>query len=139
MDRDVVPMIHVPDVRATVEWYQSIGFTVDSTHGDDGNGLSFARMSYGSSAVMFNEGGKPSTNARREFDLYVFTVNVDELYQSLKDRVDVVEGPHDTFTACGSSLSGTSIGSGLRSDNPSAKPALPTVSIEYRGSMDRFA
>ena len=97
MERNVVPMIHVPDVRATVEWYQSIGFTVDSTHGDDGNGLSFARMSYGSSAVMFNEGGKPSTNARREFDLYVFTVNVDELYQSLKDRVDVVEGPHDTF------------------------------------------
>ena len=24
--RHVVPMIHVPDVRATVDWYQSIGF-----------------------------------------------------------------------------------------------------------------
>jgi len=99
MDRNVVPMIHVPDVRATVEWYRSIGFTVNSTHSDDADpdGLSYARMSFGSSEVMFNEGGKPSTSARREFDLYVSTANVDELFQSLKDRVDVVEGPHDMF------------------------------------------
>ncbi len=27
----VVPMIHVPDVQATVEWYKSIGFTVNNT------------------------------------------------------------------------------------------------------------
>jgi len=27
----VRPMIHVPDVRATMDWYQSIGFEVVST------------------------------------------------------------------------------------------------------------
>lgn len=27
MTRKVVPMIHVPDVRATVDWNESIGFT----------------------------------------------------------------------------------------------------------------
>jgi orotate phosphoribosyltransferase len=90
-------MIHVPDVRAAVEWYQSIGFTVINTYGDDDDGLSFAMMSFGMGEVMFNEGGKLSTSDRREVDLYVSTSNVDNLYQSLRDRVDVIEGLHDTF------------------------------------------
>jgi orotate phosphoribosyltransferase len=90
-------MIHVPDVRATVEWYQSIGFTVINTYGDDDESLSFAMMSFGTGEVMFNEGGKLSTSDRREVDLYVSTSNVDNLYQSLRDRVDVIEGLHDTF------------------------------------------
>lgn len=97
MNRKAVPMIHVPDVRATVEWYQSIGFTVIDTYGDDGDDLSFALLSFGRSLVMFNEGGNSSTSVRRELDLYVYSDHVDDLYQSLKDRVDVVEGPHDTF------------------------------------------
>ncbi len=34
MSKNVVPMIHVPDVRATVDWYQSIGFhTVNTFYG----------------------------------------------------------------------------------------------------------
>jgi orotate phosphoribosyltransferase len=90
-------MIHVPDVRATVEWYQSIGFSVINTYGDDGEGLSFALLSFGRSMVMFNEGGKPGTSDRREVDLYVYSNGVDEIYQMLKDRADVVETPHDTF------------------------------------------
>lgn len=97
MAEKVVPMIHVPDVRATVDWYQNIGFKVIETFGDDGEGLSFAILSFGSSEVMFNSGGQPSTRDRREVDLYVYADNVDDLYRRLKDRVDVVEGPHDTF------------------------------------------
>ena len=93
----VVPMIHVPDVRATVDWYESIGFTVINTYGNDGEGLSFAILSFGSSEVMFNQGGRPSTRDRREVDLYIYSDNVDDLYQRLKDRVEVVEGLHDTF------------------------------------------
>ena len=38
-------MIHVPDVRATVEWYKTIGFTVANTYDDGGDGLSFAVLS----------------------------------------------------------------------------------------------
>ena len=97
MAEKVVPMIHVPDVRATVDWYQDIGFRVIDTYGDDGEGLSFAILSFGSSEVMFNPGGQPSTRHRREVDLYVYSDNVDDLYRRLKDRVEVVEGPHDTF------------------------------------------
>ena len=46
---------------------------------------------------MFNSGGQPSTRNRREVDLYVESEKVDDLYERFKDRVEVIEGPHDTF------------------------------------------
>jgi catechol 2,3-dioxygenase-like lactoylglutathione lyase family enzyme len=97
MAEKVVPMINVPDVRATVDWYKDIGFTVMAAYGDEGDGLSFAMLSFGSGEVMFTSGGQPSTRHRREVDLYVYSDNVDDLYGRLKDRVEIVEGPHDTF------------------------------------------
>lgn len=97
MNKKVVPMIHVPDVAATVGWYQSIGFSVDNTYGNDGDGLSFAILSFGSSQVMFNEGGSTTLSRRREVDLYIYTDGVDQIYEQLKDKVDVIELPHDTF------------------------------------------
>lgn len=98
MSRNVVPMIHVPDVRATVEWYESIGFNVVATYGNETeNGYSFAIVSFGDGQVMFSQDGKTSDKRRREVDLYVYTDDVDEVYERVKDRVDVVEGPHNTF------------------------------------------
>jgi uncharacterized glyoxalase superfamily protein PhnB len=97
MPKKVVPMIHVPDVRATTAWYQAIGFTVLDTYGDGGEGLSFAILSFGDSEVMFNSGGQSSEQRRREVDLYIYVDDVDELFQRLKSRVEVVEELHDTF------------------------------------------
>ncbi len=97
MNKNVVPMIHVPDVRATVEWYESIGFRVVATYGNEGDGWSFAIVSFGKGEVMFSQDGETSSKRRREVDLYVYTDDVDEVYERLKDRVDVVEGPHNTF------------------------------------------
>ena len=96
MSRKVVPMIHVPDVRAALDWYRDIGFEEVATF-DDGERLSFAMVSFGSGEVMFNEGRKGSQADRREVDLYVYTDDIDGLYARLKDRVDVVEPPHETF------------------------------------------
>jgi hypothetical protein len=46
--KKVVPMIHVPDVRATVAWYEKIGFTVKATYPDEtGDNFSFAILSFG--------------------------------------------------------------------------------------------
>lgn len=91
-------MIHVPDVRATVDWYRQIGFEVRGTYGDEtGENFSFAILAFGETTVMFNTDGKPSNARRREVDLYVYTDDVDELYEALKDRVDLIEPPHDTF------------------------------------------
>ena len=96
MPEKVVPMIHVQDVRATVDWYKSIGFTVASTHDDDGD-INWALLEFGNSQIMFNAGGRASTEHRREVDLYVSSDNVDEVFQRIKDRVEVVEGLHDAF------------------------------------------
>lgn len=96
MANKVVPMIHVPDVRSTVAWYEDLGFTVLRTHEDDGF-MSWALLSFGSAEVMFNEGGRTSSDHRREVDLYVHVENVDELYHRLKDRVEIVEELHDAI------------------------------------------
>lgn len=94
--RAATPMIHVPDVRATAAWYQTIGFTLLESYGDGGEGLSFAILSAGNTRLMLNQGGRPSTAERREVDLYVDTERVDDLFASLKGRVQVVSGPDDT-------------------------------------------
>jgi uncharacterized glyoxalase superfamily protein PhnB len=96
MPQTIVPMIHVPDVRATSDWYVSIGFKVRANNEESGE-INWAALSYGNCEIMLNIGGRPSAAQRREFDLYIHTDNVDQLYQRLKDQVEVVEAPHDTF------------------------------------------
>ncbi len=97
MQQSVVPMMHVPDVRVTVEWYESvIGFTRARVH-EEGGEMLWALLRYGNAEVMLNAGGKASDAWRREVDLYMYAADgVDGLYRRLKGRVDVVEEPHDT-------------------------------------------
>jgi uncharacterized glyoxalase superfamily protein PhnB len=94
--QQVTPMIHVTDVRATVAWYQSIGFAVLNTF-DAEDGMTFALLSYGNSQIMLSAGGRPPTEDRREVDLYVRTDDVDRLYERLKDRVQIRLGLEETF------------------------------------------
>jgi uncharacterized glyoxalase superfamily protein PhnB len=89
-------MIHVPDVRVTAAWYETIGFTILETYGDGADGLSFAVLSAGESRLMLNQGGLPSPAARRDVDLYVHVENVDQLFASLRDRVEVIGELDDT-------------------------------------------
>ena len=98
VNEHLTPMIHVPDVRATLDWYESIGFRAVNTY-DNGteNGLSFAILAFGNGQVMFNQGGETSTKRRREVDLYAYTDDVDAVYSKLKDRVDVIKEPHNTW------------------------------------------
>ena len=96
MVQRMTPMIHVPDVRAAVEWYGGLGFELRAKFDDGAGGLSFAILSFGDTEIMFNEGGRPSDAFRREVDLYLIVNDVDATYGRLKDRVDVFESPHDT-------------------------------------------
>ena len=95
MSRNVTPMIHVPDVQATVDWYASIGFAVLGNHTECGK-MTWAKLAFGDGKIMFNEGGEQSLAHRREVDLYIETTKIDELFENLKGRVDVFEPPHDT-------------------------------------------
>ncbi|HET9864440.1 MAG TPA: VOC family protein [Steroidobacteraceae bacterium] len=92
----VVPMIHVPDVRATARWYEEIGFRIERVEENQGT-LDRALLSFGETQIVLDAGGRPSNAPRREVDLYVETRDVDRLYLGLKDRVEIVEPPHDTF------------------------------------------
>lgn len=90
-------MFHVPDVRKIVDWYRDMGFTVTATYDDNAGGLSFAMVSFGAGEVMFSAGGRLSSRHRREVDLYVYTEGVDDLYDRIANRVEIVEGPHNMF------------------------------------------
>ena len=96
MSQDVVPMIHVPDVRATADWYISIGFKLIRQNEEDGE-INWAKLSFGNSEIMLDAGGKLSTDHRREVDLYILTDKVADIYRDLKERVQVTEGLHETF------------------------------------------
>ena len=92
----VVPMLHVPDVKATAEWYCSIGFQLTGNNQEDGE-MNWAKLTFGNSEIMLSAGGQPSTAHRREMDLYVLTENVDRLRQQLNGRVEIVVDVYDAF------------------------------------------
>ena len=95
MKTKVVPMIHVPDVRAAAAWYETIGFRRHGAHEECGE-MTWASLFLGDTEIMLNAGGKASAAHRRELDLYVHVEDVDALYATLKTRVELVEGLHDT-------------------------------------------
>jgi uncharacterized glyoxalase superfamily protein PhnB len=96
MANTVTAMIHVSDVRATVEWYEAIGFTATETSEDEGQ-MTWALMTFGKGQFMLNRGGRPSERDRRDVDLYVTVDSVDEAYRRLEGRVEIREELHDTF------------------------------------------
>jgi hypothetical protein len=55
MSPKVVPMIHVPDVRATAAWYESIGFIIQRTHEEDSL-MTWALLTWGDTEFMLNTG-----------------------------------------------------------------------------------
>jgi len=92
----ITPMLQVPDIRATIAWYVSVGFTLLESAEEEGE-LTWALLGYGEGRVMFNCGGHPSDAPRRDADLYLGVENVDALFETLPRGVSVFEGPHDTF------------------------------------------
>jgi hypothetical protein len=117
-------MIHAPDVRATVDWYSSIGFNLIRQNEDDGE-INWAKLSFENSEVMFDAVGKPSSEDRREVDLYLLTDNADDLYHRFKDRVQVVLELYDASTATVSSSSAIAAVSGSPSANPFKRNRSP--------------
>jgi ankyrin repeat protein len=80
--RKISPMFAVRDMRATVRWYQSIGFTVSDEYEDSGE-LVFARLTFGNGEFTVGPGGNPGP---RDVSLWFFTERVEALYKALKQR-----------------------------------------------------
>jgi hypothetical protein len=77
-----IPMIQVPDVARTLEWYVSIGFTELARYEDDGV-VNFGMVSFGKAELMLNVRGKPGAH---DASLWLYTDRIDDLYQLLKSR-----------------------------------------------------
>src|ERR1700748_300659 len=92
----LVPMIHVPDVKATADWYASIGFQLVNT-ASDGDEVNWALLRWGDGDLMLNSGGGRSDVFRREVDLYLHVDDVDGTFAALAGKAEIVEEPHDTF------------------------------------------
>lgn len=80
--KKTMPMFSVRDMRATVRWYESIGFTVEDRYEDSGEML-FARLSFGHGELALGPGGNPGP---RDVTLWFFTDRVQELYRLLRER-----------------------------------------------------
>jgi ankyrin repeat protein len=80
--KKAVPMFFVADMRATMRWYESIGFSVDDSY-EEGGQLVFARLSFGNGEFTLSPGANPGP---RGVSLWFFTDRVEELYQLLRDR-----------------------------------------------------
>lgn len=78
----ISPMFSVRDMRATVRWYQSIGFTVADEYDDSGE-LIFARLMFGRGEFTIGPGGNPGPVG---VSLWFFTDRVQEVYEALKRR-----------------------------------------------------
>jgi ankyrin repeat protein len=79
----VEPMIRVPNVRQTVEWYGAIGFELEGAHEIDTD-AAWAGMSLGGAYLMFVPRGTP--HAEREVTLWFMTDRIDDLYDTMKQR-----------------------------------------------------
>jgi catechol 2,3-dioxygenase-like lactoylglutathione lyase family enzyme len=77
-----VPMIKVPDVARTLDWYTSIGFKEISRYEDDGL-VNFGMVSFGGAEIMLNMHGTPGPH---ETSLWFYTDKIDQLYELLKSR-----------------------------------------------------
>jgi catechol 2,3-dioxygenase-like lactoylglutathione lyase family enzyme len=76
------PMFWVADMRATVRWYQSIGFTLVDKY-EDGGELMFARLAFGKCELGLSPG---ASTGPKGVSLWLYTDRVKELYQLLKSR-----------------------------------------------------
>jgi catechol 2,3-dioxygenase-like lactoylglutathione lyase family enzyme len=76
------PMFFVPDMRLTIQWYQSIGFKVVDQYEDAGE-LLFARLAFGTCEFGLSPGAE---SGPRDVRLWLYTDRVEELHEVLKLR-----------------------------------------------------
>src|SRR5579859_1697919 len=104
MPERIVPMIHVPDVNATAQWYASIGFSIRNVNRECDHGvIDWALLHLGQSEIMLSLGGHPSSASRREFDLYIHVDEVDATRNRLEGKPQSSKICMTRSTACANS------------------------------------
>lgn len=80
--RRFAPMLRVSDVRAAVQWYESVGFTISDEYEDDGD-VTFATVSFGSATFTLSAG---ASTGPADVSLWFFTEDVRRMYDLFKSR-----------------------------------------------------
>jgi hypothetical protein len=80
--KKIVPMIDVPDVARTLDWYASIGFKELGRYEDHGV-VNWGMLSFGKAEIMLNAHGE---TGKHNVSLWFYTGQIDSLYQILKSR-----------------------------------------------------
>lgn len=81
----LTPMLAVPDVAATVRWYEALGFRLAGSHGANGI-LDWASVVLGSTEVMLVPCGDPLRQPARGVSLWIRTDQIERWYGFIKGR-----------------------------------------------------
>jgi ankyrin repeat protein len=82
----IIPMILVPDVAKTLDWYTSLGFK-ELGRIPDQDTPDWGMTQFGKAHLMLAMGGKQSERqGQRDVRLWFYTPKVEELYRLLKSR-----------------------------------------------------
>ena len=79
----LTPMLGVPDIAATVAWYQAIGFELSGSHGEEGR-MDWASVTFGDAEIMFVPSSDPWRESASGLSLWIRTDRLDDLYSLLK-------------------------------------------------------
>jgi uncharacterized glyoxalase superfamily protein PhnB len=100
----LAPNIFTHNMAETIALYQVLGFNVTMSVPESGDDLVWAMMVNGSVTVMFqtyaslaDELPEISRNKGGSLLLYINLKNIQELFESIKDRVKVLKGLEKTF------------------------------------------
>lgn len=78
-------MLAVQDMRATIEWYQSIGFELAGSYGEADH-LNWACVRFGGVDLMFVPSTQPWRQQAFGVSVWIRTDRIDDIYAHLKRR-----------------------------------------------------
>jgi hypothetical protein len=81
----LTPMLAVHDMRATIDWYQSIGFELAGSYGENGD-LNWACVRLGGIELMFVPATRPWRQQTSGVSVWIRTDRIDDIYAHLKHR-----------------------------------------------------
>ncbi|MFN3931887.1 MAG: VOC family protein [Brevundimonas sp.] len=94
MTPTLTPILHVPDVPASLAWYEALGFEVLDVDPHDA-AAQWAHLAYGAGRVMLRTSQGPAASTPASADLYIRIPAVDALHAALPATVEVICGPKD--------------------------------------------
>lgn len=98
------PNIFTHDMKATIAFYQLLGFKITMSVPEDGEDLVWAMMANGTVTMMFqtyeslaNELPEISRKDGGSLILYINLKNIRSFFEQIKDKVPVLKGLETTF------------------------------------------